>query len=209
MPTIPSESIDPRRFNKIFSGSTVAEYLNEYSLAVAESLKKVSSKNLASAVEAICRSIAQKKRVYVAGNGGSAAISEHLCCDLTKGTHVPGKSAIRTYSLVSNTAFFTALGNDYGYERTLSTQVEMYGEPQDVLILISSSGNSANVIEAANAAKKLGMTVIGFTGFSGGRLKEISDISIHVDFSNYGVVEDCHQMIMHSIAQIIAREQDK
>ena len=142
-------------------------------------------------------------RIYVAGNGGSAAIADHLCCDFTKGTHKEDSPPIKTFSLMSNVAMLTAISNDFDYAQSISKQIEYYCTPTDLLILISSSGNSPNVVQACQAAQAKWMKVIGLTGFHGGKLKEMADVSIHVPSSNYGIVEDTHQSIMHILAQIL------
>ena len=108
-----------------------------------------------------------------------------------------------TRSLVSNVSVLTAIANDMGYEQTFRFQLEMgLASKDDVLILISSSGNSPNIIEAAKYAIEHEMILIGMSGFDGGRLKEMATISLHVPVSNYGVVEDCHQALMHCLAQV-------
>lgn len=181
-------------------------YLGEYVENVQKVLSKVDNVRLAAAIELLENSIAEGRRVYVCGNGGSAAISDHLCCDWTKGTRIANLPALKTHSLVANTAMLTALGNDYGYEKTFSTQVESYGEKGDVLVAISSSGNSPNIVNAVTAAHSRGMTVIGLSGFSGGKLAELSDINLHTAFDNYGLVEDCHQILMHVLSQFLIRK---
>jgi phosphoheptose isomerase len=146
--------------------------------------------------------------VFVAGNGGSAAIADHLCCDWTKGTHAANLVPLRTHSLVSNVALLTAVANDFGYDDAFARQLEMLGVAGDVVLLISSSGNSPNVLAAADRAKALGITTIGLTGFSGGALAARADFALHVPYANYGLVEDCHQILMHTFAQLFARERE-
>jgi phosphoheptose isomerase len=141
------------------------------------------------------------KKVYVAGNGGSAAIANHLCCDFFKS---PLKFA---QSLVSNQSVLTMIGNDFGFEHTISKQCEKLLTNQDVLILISSSGKSPNIVAAAKSALIRGTKIIGLTGFDGGELKKLSDISLHVPSTNYGIIEDCHQSIMHIMSQYAGRGQ--
>lgn len=146
-------------------------------------------------------------RVFVAGNGGSAAIANHLTCDWSKGTDHHKHRPIPVISLSTNVELLTAISNDFGYEKSFVYQLRMHNPtPNDVLILISSSGNSPNIIEAARFAGRAGIRVIGLTGFDGGALKKICKYSIHVASDNYGVVEDCHQIIMHSIAQNIKQQ---
>lgn len=146
---------------------------------------------------------ARKARVLIAGNGGSAAVANHTECDATKGTHVAGTPVLDTRSLAANTSVLTALGNDFGYETVFSKQVEYYGRAGDVLLVVSSSGNSPNVVEAAKSAKALGMTVIAFVGFGGGALKGMCDHVLHIPVNDYGVVEDMHQASIHLVTQFL------
>lgn len=143
------------------------------------------------------------KTVLVAGNGGSAAIANHLTCDMSKGTYPT--EHIRVISLSCNTPLITAIANDLGYDQTFVHQAKLISPEycSDVLILISSSGNSPNIIAAARWAKEADIKIIGFTGFEGGELKKLADISIHIPSNNYGIVEDCHSIAMHAIAQYI------
>jgi phosphoheptose isomerase len=104
-------------------------------------------------------------------------------------------------SMTANTSMLTAIANDFGYEEIFSKQIEMYAQKGDLFIAISSSGNSPNIVNAIKTAKKMGLTTAAFTGFEGGKTRELADIKIHVDFKNYGVVEDCHHIIMQSVAQ--------
>jgi len=197
---------DPRSKNKAFSMESPAAYLGEYAATLQKTLAAVPAERLGQAMTVLIDALRGKKRVYVCGNGGSAAIADHLCCDWTKGTRVPGQPALKTHSLVANNALMTALANDYGYEETFAAQVEMYGEAGDVLVAISSSGNSPNIVKACEAARARGMKVLGLSGFSGGKLAAISDVSLHTPFDNYGLVEDCHQVLMHVLSQFLVRQ---
>lgn len=141
-------------------------------------------------------------RIFVAGNGGSCAIANHLSCDFMKGCH-PHR-ILDVESLSANTSLLTALANDTGYENTLAAQLDVkLQNTSDLLILISSSGNSPNIVKAAELAQQRGCPVIGFTGFDGGKLRQLASIRIHVNSDNYGVIEDTHQACMHAIAQYI------
>jgi phosphoheptose isomerase len=141
--------------------------------------------------------------LLVCGNGGSAAIAEHMSCDHTKGICTDTNLSPFVISLGSNVSLTTAIANDTNYDQIFSKQIEWFGKSGAGLLVISSSGNSANVINALKAAKKQNMTTMALVGFSGGLVKELAQICVHVNFNNYGVVEDCHQIIMHSIAQHI------
>jgi len=136
-----------------------------------------------------------KKQVFVMGNGGSAATASHIATDWAKTAERPGKPLLRCMSLNDNVAFMSAIGNDLGYEKLFVRQLENVLNRGDVVVLVSGSGNSPNVIEAAKFAKKKGAVVVGFTGFSGGRLRKLSDVLFHVESDQYGVIEDMHMAV--------------
>ncbi len=142
--------------------------------------------------------------VYVAGNGGSASIADHTACDISKGTHADGHGPIRTVSLASNAAMITAIANDVSYDQIYRKQLEFYLREGDVVLLVSASGNSPNVVEACRYARKQCAPTIAFVGFEGGELKRIADHVVHVEVDNYGMAEDTHQSIMHVLSQYIA-----
>ncbi len=106
-------------------------------------------------------------------------------------------------------SLYSAIANDFGFETVFSRQIELVGKLGDVLIAISSSGNSPNIIAGVAAAKAAGITTIGLSGFSGGKLKESADIALHVDVANYGLAEDAHQAIIHVLAQFMAYRRDE
>lgn len=180
-------------------------YLKEYVANLSQTLDQIPPQAMEDAVSLLKTCLKEGKRIYVCGNGGSAAIADHLCCDWTKGSRIGQEPTLRTHSLVANGALMTALANDYGYEETFSTQIDMYGESGDVLVAISSSGNSPNIVKGVEMAQKRGMKVLGLSGFAGGKLAELADISLHANFPNYGLVEDCHQMLMHVLSQYLVR----
>ena len=143
--------------------------------------------------------------VWVAGNGGSAAISDHTVCDVTKGTHADGMPPFKSVSLASNGPMLTALANDYSYDEVFSRQLEYYLKPEDAVLLVSSSGNSPNVVKACEYANARGVPTIAFTGFSGGKLKEMAKVSVWIPVDNYGMTEDIHQSLIHVITQYISK----
>ena len=199
---------DPRYQNVTFDWSSIASYKDNYAASLKEAIEGISS----DAIEQVCDKILNATRdghqIFVVGNGGSAAIAEHLCCDWSKGTNCANYPAISSRSLTSNVALYSAIANDYGFDHVFDTQLEFFARPGDLLIAISSSGNSSNVLNAVNRAKESGIFVVGFTGFSGGKLAQIADASVHVSTHNYGIVEDAHQAVMHIIAQYIACRRD-
>lgn len=183
-----------------------AAYLKEYVGKLDATLALIPAQTLQAAVDLLVETMHTGRRIYVCGNGGSAAISDHLCCDWTKGTRVIGQPVLKTHSLVANSALLTALANDSSFEDVFSSQLELFAEAGDVLVAISSSGSSANIIKAVHTAQKLGMKVLGLSGFSGGPLAKTADVSLHAPFENYGLVEDCHQVLMHVLSQFLVRQ---
>ena len=137
--------------------------------------------------------------VYVVGNGGSATNATHFACDLSKATIVDGRARLRVTSLIDNIALLTAWANDTSYDRVFSEQLTNLLDPGDVVIAISASGNSPNVVSAVLAARLMRASTIALVGFAGGRLLEAVDAAIHVPSNDYGVVEDCHSVIEHAI----------
>ena len=193
---------DPRFRNQTFNQETIRNYLSDYSVTLQECLASVPGETLDAAANLLLETRLNGARVFAAGNGGSAAISEHLSCDWQKGVHLAGHGSIQVQCLTSNSALLTAIANDYGYEQSFAFQLDLAElKAKDVVLLISSSGNSPNIVKAAEFAKTKGCKVIGLSGFSGGRLKNMADISLHIPFENYGLVEDAHQVIMHVLAQ--------
>lgn len=140
--------------------------------------------------------------IFTIGNSASAAIAQHWACDYTKGcAHLNFKP--RVISLAANIPLMSAIGNDISFDDVYSFQLDKLGRPDDILIVISSSGNSPNVVKALEKAKELRMKTVALTGFTGGKCKELADISIHVDLHEYEATEDVHQAIMHMVAKYL------
>jgi len=140
--------------------------------------------------------------IFTIGNGASAAIAQHWACDYTKGCSRLNFKP-RVISLAANIPLMTAIGNDISFDDVYSFQIDKLGRPDDILVAISSSGNSPNVVKALEKAKELKMKTIALTGFNGGKARELADISIHVDIHEYEATEDVHQAIMHMIAKYL------
>ena len=195
--------IDPRIRNEVFDTASLPAFFGGYCDRLRSSLALIDQEALARAVKAVEEVGERGGHIYAVGNGGSAAIADHLCCDWTKGTDAPGHKPIASHSLSSNAALYSAIANDFGFPEVFSQQLGYFGKKGDLLLAISSSGNSDNIVRAAAQAKSLGMTTVGLTGFSGGRLKTMADVALHVPAENYGIIEDAHQIIMHVMAQFI------
>jgi D-sedoheptulose 7-phosphate isomerase len=145
------------------------------------------------------------KFVFICGNGGSACTASHLCEDVGKGC-IPqeqlgdeNKRRVRVLSLTDNVGWLTALGNDCGYEQIFVQQLMNFGTPGDLLIGISGSGNSPNVLAAFDWANRHGLLTFGMTGFDGGKLKKMQQAGIHVRLDDMGMVESVHNCLMHWI----------
>jgi len=136
-------------------------------------------------------------QIFVLGNGGSASTASHWACDLGKGTAVPGKRRLRLISLTDNVAVMTAWSNDVSYADVFVEQLKNLLNPDDVVIGISASGNSENVLRAIRYARDMGAQTIGLCGFGGGQLAGMVDIPLVVDSHDYGQVEDAHLVIDH------------
>jgi len=178
-------------------------FIEDYYERFVQAIRGFDKLPLSGVLEEVDRVVASGGTLWVAGNGGSAAISNHTTCDMTKGTHVDGHPVIRCQSLVANVPLVTAIANDISYDEVFSRQVEYYLEPNDALLLVSSSGNSPNVVRACQAANGRGIPTIAFVGFRGGRLKEIAKHTVWVPVDNYGIVEDIHQSLIHAVSQFI------
>ena len=143
--------------------------------------------------------------IFFVGNGGSAATASHFSQDLAEVGRKATVRSFRTLSLTDNVPFLTAVGNDYGYEKIFVIQLLELFEREDVLVAISVSGNSPNIIEAIKFAKERGGRTIGFVGFDGGRVSELCQHRIHVisNKGEYGPVEDIHLILNHMITSYL------
>lgn len=145
-------------------------------------------------------SVGFKSMVFVAGNGGSFCDSLHFGQDCLSYILNNRGIPIQTHVLGCNGGTFTALSNDFGYDKALVKELKVYGRKNkgDILVLFTGSGNSKNLLEAAKWAKLHNITVVSFTGFDGGALKNISDIHIHVPCTNWGIIHGCHSLLFHA-----------
>lgn len=141
-------------------------------------------------------------KVLLLGNGGSASDAQHLAAEFV-GRFAVERDPYPAIALPANPSILTAIGNDYGFEHLFARQVTAYGRPGDVLIAISTSGNSPNVLRAAGEAKNAGITVIGLTGESGGKLKGICDLCICIPSANTPRIQEMHILVGHTICQLV------
>jgi D-sedoheptulose 7-phosphate isomerase len=183
--------------------SDIAQFAEDYYRRFTEVLVAFDKSSLGAIVEVLLRVSEAGGTLWVAGNGGSAAIADHTVCDASKGTYVEGQTPLRSVSLSANGPMITALANDIGYDVVFSEQLRYYLEDDDALLVVSSSGNSPNVVEACKYARERGVPTIAFVGFRGGELARLADHVVHVPVDNYGMAEDTHQSLMHVLTQYL------
>jgi D-sedoheptulose 7-phosphate isomerase len=147
--------------------------------------------------ETLLRAYRNDKQVFLLGNGGSSSTASHMAADLAKNTIGPNMKRFRIMSLNDNAAIMTALANDLGYESIFSEQLTNLVQAGDVLVVVSASGNSPNVLKAMRYARLRSAEVVGLLGFDGGEAAELADIPLIVPSEHYGVVEDVHLIINH------------
>ena len=181
--------------------ANAADFVDAYASEVSRALASIDRARMAAAADILGGAYTDGKIVYVCGNGGSASISNHFHCDHLKGVQTDTALKPRVLSLSSTVETLTAIANDISYDEVFVYQLRTMADAGDVLITVSSSGDSENIVRAATWAKDNGVKVIAFSGFSGGRSATLSDVNIHVDADNYGVIEDAHQSVMHMLAQ--------
>lgn len=176
-------------------------YVTGFFGRMAELMKAMDTEGIAKLIDVVEKACEQNKTIFVIGNGGSAAVASHIVNDLCPNSLVEGKPGFRAFSLTDNVESLTAIANDAGYEHIFSYQLKHDMCPGDVVIALSVSGNSPNIIEAVQYANDHGAYTVGISGFSGGRLAELSRHSIHIPTTpdEYGPVEDLFSNIGHIV----------
>lgn len=173
---------------------------NEHLFKIDEAIKGLNYSQILNAAQLIGEKCISSKNIFIAGNGGSAALANHLATDLSLGLRNHGIKA-KASSLSSNSALLTAAGNDFKFENIFSTQLKCLGEKSDLFIAISSSGKSPNIVSALEEAKNMGMQTIALLGFDGGTVLEgpFCDLTIHIktNIGEYEIVEDVHSIVCH------------
>ena len=182
-------------------GSGMVQFLAE----TARVLQRVDPGPLEQAIDLLLAARRDGRRVYIIGNGGSAATASHLACDLTKTTYVSDRQALRAFALVDSAPLTTAWANDAAYERVFAEQLTALLDSGDVVIAITASGNSPNIIAGLSVAAASGARTIGVVGFDGGAASSLADIVIHVESFDYGVVEAVHLAIGQGLVAQIRR----
>jgi phosphoheptose isomerase len=181
------------------ASSYTAAYFEELARAAAT----VDLAQLDRAAAVLIEAYSRGARVFSCGNGGSASIANHFQCDHLKGVGSGTGLSPKVESLSCNIELMTAISNDIGYEEVFRYQFEAQSRANDVLVAISSSGRSPNIVNAITWARDNGRRTIAITGFDGGKARLAAEVAVHVDCTNYGIIEDLHQSIMHALAQFV------
>jgi D-sedoheptulose 7-phosphate isomerase len=186
---------------------TASEYAREYLNNLKTVLDRLPTESIAQVIGAIEAAHAAGRQIFVIGNGGSAATASHMMNDLCKGTLGHKGDApwprFKVLALTDNVSLMTAWANDTDYNHVFSEPLRNFAQAGDLLIAISASGNSPNIVAALEAAKQLGVKIIGFTGFGGGKLAQMADVVVTVPSNEYGPVEDVHMILDHIIVSYL------
>jgi len=185
----------------IASGSSVAA--KDYFASLQEVFSQLDLALIDQITDAIWENYKNGHTLFVFGNGGSAALASHFACDIAKGTVAANRKRLHAVSLVDNVPLLTALANDLAYKDVFSEQLAGLAERGDMVLAISGSGNSPNVVQGLEEAKKLGLHTLVLTGFSGGKVKAIADLCFVVPSDNMQHIEDAHLCATHAIFRAI------
>ena len=161
---------------------------------------------VARAIPVLLKARDEGHTLYFFGNGGSASTASHMAQDLAKLTISEGRKRFRTHSLADHMSVILAWANDSNFAEIYAEQVKSHGQPGDVAIGISGSGNSPNVLRALEEARRLGMTTVGFIGTGGGKMKALCDVSVIVPSHNMQHIEDLHHLMLHLICSYLRDE---
>ena len=181
-------------------------FAREYLSGLRVVLDEINTEDVTRVVEILLDAYRRGRTIFIIGNGGSASTASHMMCDLAKGCGVEGKPRIKALSLTDNVSIMTAISNDVSYEKVFTEQLRVFLEEGDVVLGITASGNSPNILDAIRYANEHGATTIGFIGFGGGKLKALVDVNVTVSSRNYGHVEDLHCVLEHLISQCLRQK---
>jgi D-sedoheptulose 7-phosphate isomerase len=182
-----------------YSPPAVGDWINRYLQQQKAALDSIPQEAVAKIVERYRTALAEDRQIFVFGNGGSAANASHFITDLGKGASDKVGRRFRCLSINDNVSWLTALGNDYAYEDVFVRQLENYARAGDLVMAMSVSGNSPNVVKAVEWAKRQGVFTIALVGGRRGRLAELADLPVVIDSHHYGRVEDAHMAVCHMV----------
>lgn len=190
----------------LYSNMAIAADVNDYLVRLADTVEKIDKDSIRKVIDVLLETREKGGRIFIFGNGGSAATASHYVCDFNKGVSIDLDKKFDFVCLSDNTATMMAIANDIGYDFVFSKQLEGRLKKGDVIIAISGSGNSKNVIKAVEYAKENGNKIISLTGYNGGKLLQLADYSIHANINDMQIAEDVHMIMCHLMASTIAKE---
>lgn len=179
------------------------ESWNSYASEVSRVFDLINSTNVAQVVELIRSTSQGNSTIWVFGNGGSASTASHFCVDLSKGAALRNSSIVRAIPPMDLVPIQSAWSNDLTYEDAMAMSLKHQARSGDLVIVISGSGNSRNILNVARMGRELGLKIIGMTGFDGGQVRELLDLEIHVPSTDMQIVEDSHHALCHFISKVI------
>jgi D-sedoheptulose 7-phosphate isomerase len=183
----------------------IPEIIECYLCGVSAAQQSLPIDKINQVVELLEEARLKSRRVFTFGNGGSASTASHFASDLAKGAICDGKPRIKAIALTDNIPVLSAWANDTAYENVFAEQLENLVEPEDTVIAISGSGNSPNVLKGVELAMAKGAKTVGFTGFEGGKLKDLVDIAIIVPIHDMRQIEDIHLLLCHAITTCLSQ----
>jgi D-sedoheptulose 7-phosphate isomerase len=175
------------------------EYVRGYLGRLENTIKTIDPKQVSKVGELLTAARDEGRQVFLAGNGGSAALASHMATDIAKGCSRNRDKRFRCFSLTDNTPWITALSNDISYEDVFVEQIKNFANKGDLFIAISGSGNSKNILKALQYANQAGVVTVGISGFAGGKLKDMVNHHIHIKAEHMGLIEDGQQIVMHAL----------
>lgn len=181
-----------------------AEVVLDYKVRLEQALRAIDVSAVTQFCSLLLSARERNSTVFIAGNGGSASTANHMVVDWLFGTNL-AKPSLKIISLVDNVSVVTATGNDKSFEQTVVRPLQALAQPEDILVLVSASGSSPNLVLAARSARDLRVQVVAITGFQGGSLSSLSDLEIRVPtrIGDYGVAEDLHLSIGHMVKEVL------
>jgi len=193
------------------NSETVSDFVRGYGLHLNKLMNDLDAGNVAKLIEVIEKTCQENGTIFVIGNGGSSAAASHFMNDLGPNTLIANQPGFRVLSLTDNVESVTAIANDAGFENIFIYQLQAHMRPGDIVLALSVSGNSENIFRGVQYAKEYGGYTIGWTGFDGGRLKEICDLCIHIPTTKdeYGPVEDIFSILGHIISSYLTMKRGR
>jgi len=182
-----------------------SQYISDYVDLEMCTLERFDKQAAAEVLGAILRAYEAEGTIYVCGNGGSASTASHMANDFNKGISEYVQKKFRFYSLTDNVATMLSIANDISYDEMFRFQLQGRLRKEDLVIGISGSGNSMNVVNALTYAREQGVQTVAVCGYSGGKIKEIADVAFHVDINNMQIVEDVHLILNHLLMNVLQR----